>query len=187
MVGLDGTNDLDDMEDESEASSSGAGWDSGRDDDVDDNIMEDEDQEDVEISDDETSEAELEADGAPIRKRSLVISLKVPKKAAQPKSDLEDSGKQQEMDAQPRPQSTCNGHTAHQVSEQIVVANNIQYTPNGIKAEGHPSVEGASLQQAPFSKMTSHHTMNGVQPAPISLPVQITHVKQQTQTTGVAE
>ena len=166
MVGLDGTNELDDMEDESEASSSGAGWDSGKDDDVDDNIMDEEDQEDAEMSDDETSDAELGADGESVRKRSLVISLKVPKKGSQPKTDTENSGKQYEPHFQPTAEPTHKGNSNHQPSGPIPPAKTTQHTPNGVKAEARSFVHEPSSRQSPFSLPA----VNGLREQPVLLP-----------------
>lgn len=76
---IEGYNALDEMEDESDASSSGAEWDGGDDDDVDDHIVDEEDEEDADMSDDEASIADEEAAVAAkeIRPRSsLVIALR---------------------------------------------------------------------------------------------------------------
>lgn len=173
MVGTDGTNDLDDMEDESEASSSGAGWDSGKDDDVDDNIMDEEHQEDAEMSDDETSDADLGADGDPVRKRSLVISLKVPKKGSQPKTDIENSGKQHERDSQPRTESLHKGNSNHQSSGLVPPAKTTQHTPNGVKAEARPFVQEAASRQSSFP----HPTVNGLQPMLFPPPAAAVDIK----------
>lgn len=71
---IEGYNALDDMDDESDATSSGVGWDGGDDEDVDGHIAEDEDEEDVDMSD--TGDSAEEADYDQVEKRSLLVTLK---------------------------------------------------------------------------------------------------------------
>lgn len=75
---IEGYNSVDDMEGESDATSSGGEWEGGDDDDdVDDNIVDGEDDADVDMSDDDASVAEDEEDGEDYgRRRSLVVSLR---------------------------------------------------------------------------------------------------------------
>ncbi|MCJ1288243.1 hypothetical protein MMC26_007598 [Xylographa opegraphella] len=75
---IDGYNALDEIGDESDATSSGGEWDGGDDDEVEENIADDEDDEDVDMSDSGPSGDELE--GASIDKHSLVVSLRYHKK-----------------------------------------------------------------------------------------------------------
>ncbi len=77
---IEGYNSVDDMEGESDATSSGGEWEGGDDDDVDDNIVDGEDDADVDMSDDDASIAEDEEDGEGYgRRRSLVVSLRYQK------------------------------------------------------------------------------------------------------------
>lgn len=76
---IEGYNALDEMEDESDASSSGGDWDGADDDDVEDIVVDDEDEDDVDMSDDEPSVAN--DDRSPKedfrdRPKSLVVSLR---------------------------------------------------------------------------------------------------------------
>lgn len=76
---IEGYNALDEMEDESDASSSGAEWDGGDDDDVEDHIVDEEDEEDADMSDDESSIADEEAAVAAQEshpRTSLVVALR---------------------------------------------------------------------------------------------------------------
>ena len=77
---IEGYNALDEMEDESDASSSGAEWDGGDDDDdVDAHVVDEEDDEDADMSDDESSIAdEEEAIPAEVARPrgSLVVALR---------------------------------------------------------------------------------------------------------------
>ncbi|MCJ1390764.1 hypothetical protein MMC18_003625 [Xylographa bjoerkii] len=75
---IDGYNALDEMEDESDATSSGGEWDGGDDDEVEENIADDEEDEDVDMSDSGPSGDERE--GASTDKHSLVVSLRYHKK-----------------------------------------------------------------------------------------------------------
>ena len=74
---IEGYNELDEMEDESDATSSGGEWDGGDDDDVDGNIVDDE-EDDVEMSDSGRSAEELEHDPAVVK--SLIVTLRYHKK-----------------------------------------------------------------------------------------------------------
>ncbi len=77
---IEGYNSVDDMEDESDATSSGGEWEGGNDDDIDDHIVDDEDDADVDMSDDGASVAEEGDDGQGYgRRRSLVVSLRYQK------------------------------------------------------------------------------------------------------------
>lgn len=69
-----GYNKVDEMDDESDATSSGGEWDGG-DDDVDEKVIDDEDDDDADMSDDEAS-AEEEDEETDIGKPSLVVSLR---------------------------------------------------------------------------------------------------------------
>lgn len=82
---IEGYNALDEMEDESDASSSGGDWDAADDDEVDEQIVDDEDEEDADMSDDEESVADEEDNVKPKNKSrgrpsSLVVSLRYQKK-----------------------------------------------------------------------------------------------------------
>lgn len=80
---IEGYNILDEMEDETDASSSGGEWDGGEEDDVDEHIVDDEDEDDADMSDDEASianeadEVEMENNDEP---SSLVVALRYQKK-----------------------------------------------------------------------------------------------------------
>ena len=80
---IEGYNILDEMEDETDASSSGGEWEGGDDDDVDAHIVDDEDEDDADMSDDEVSiadradEVEIGINDEP---SSLVVALRYQKK-----------------------------------------------------------------------------------------------------------
>lgn len=77
---IDGYNSVDEMEDESDATTSGHEWDGGDDDEADDQADDGEDDEDVEMSDDEISPAEgNDAPDLADTNRSLLVSLRIPK------------------------------------------------------------------------------------------------------------
>lgn len=83
---IDGYNELDEIDDESDAPSSGNEWDSGAEDEPDDQADDDDEEDDVEINDDENmsaqeGESESEDDG---RSRSLVVSLRYSKTDSSP-------------------------------------------------------------------------------------------------------
>lgn len=84
---IEGYNALDEMEEESDATSSGAEWDGGDDDDADDLVLDEEDEEDADMSDDDSSIAD-EEEGlttGKIRPRgSLVVALRYQKPADLP-------------------------------------------------------------------------------------------------------
>lgn len=84
---IEGYNALDEMEEESDATSSGAEWDGGDDDDADDLVIDEEDEEDADMSDDESSIADEEeafiADKTRSR-TSLVVALRYQKPADPP-------------------------------------------------------------------------------------------------------
>ncbi|MCJ1266374.1 hypothetical protein MMC22_006258 [Lobaria immixta] len=87
---IEGYNALDEMEDESDASSSGGDWEGADEDEVDANISEDEDDEDADMSDDEASianEDDVEEDRnkkSSDRPGSLVVALRYQKKDTPP-------------------------------------------------------------------------------------------------------
>ena len=88
---IEGYNALDEMEDESDATSSGGDWEGAEDDEVDANISEDEDDEDADMSDDEPSIANEEDyaeedanEQSSDRPGSLVVSLRYQKKDTPP-------------------------------------------------------------------------------------------------------
>ena len=84
---IEGYNALDEMEDESDATSSGAEWDGGDDDDADDLVLDEEDEEDADMSDDESSIADEEEATAAYKSRprsSLVVALRYQKTADPP-------------------------------------------------------------------------------------------------------
>lgn len=84
---IEGYNALDEMEDESDATSSGAEWDGGDDDDADDLVLDEEDEEDADMSDDESSIADEEEAVAAYKRRpqnSLVVALRYQKTADPP-------------------------------------------------------------------------------------------------------
>lgn len=80
---IDGYKSSDEMDDESDATSSGHDWDGGDDDEVDEPVEDDEDGEDIEMSDDDDSVVNVEDDAVP---RSLIVSLRYPKDRSSPSS-----------------------------------------------------------------------------------------------------
>lgn len=84
---IEGYNALDEMEDESDASSSGGDWDGADDDEADDIIVDDEDEDDADMSDDEQSVANYEESSKEDfhdRPKSLVVSLRYHKNVDNP-------------------------------------------------------------------------------------------------------
>ena len=82
---IEGYNALDEMDEESDASSSGGDWDGADEDEADDHVADEEEEEDVDMSDDGTSVVdEEEEDDDHTRQRSLVVSLRYQKKSASP-------------------------------------------------------------------------------------------------------
>lgn len=75
---IDGYNALDEMEDESDASSSGGDWDGADDDDADDIIVDDEDEDDADMSDEPSvaNDDESPKEDFHDRPKSLVVSLR---------------------------------------------------------------------------------------------------------------
>lgn len=85
-----GYNQVDEMDDESDATSSGGEWDGG-DDDVDEKVVDDEDEDDADMSDDEASAAEEEEDEpTDIGKPSLVVSLRYHADKPKESRDIQD-------------------------------------------------------------------------------------------------
>lgn len=88
---IEGYNALDEMEDESDASSSGADWDGADDDEIDDIIVDEEDEDDADMSDDEPSVAnddESPKKGFHYRPKSLMVSLRYRKNVDDPSTDV---------------------------------------------------------------------------------------------------
>ena len=88
---IEGYNALDEMDDESDASSSGEDWEGADDDEADPNISDDEDEEDADMSDDEASVANEDDDVEDLpneqssdRPGSLVVALRYQKKETPP-------------------------------------------------------------------------------------------------------
>lgn len=84
---IEGYNALDEMEDESDASSSGGDWDGADDDEVDDIIVDAEDEDDADMSDDEPSVAndeESPKESFHDRPKSLMVSLRYRKNVDNP-------------------------------------------------------------------------------------------------------
>ena len=97
---IEGYNSLDEMDDESEASSSGNEWDGGNDNDEPDDQADDEDEEDeenedadLEMSEDVNSADEDEdGDGHERRSRSLLVSLRYQKHESSPQPKPQENG-----------------------------------------------------------------------------------------------
>lgn len=88
---IEGYNALDEMEYESDASSSGGDWDGADDDEVDDIIVDDEDEDDADMSDDEPSVANDEESPKEYfhdRPKSLVVSLRYRKNVDHPSINI---------------------------------------------------------------------------------------------------
>ena len=83
-----GYNKVDEMDDESDATSSGGEWDGG-DDDVDEKVVDDEDDDDADMSDDEAS-ADEEDEETDIGKPSLVVSLRYHPDKPKESRDIQD-------------------------------------------------------------------------------------------------
>ena len=90
---IESYNSVDNMEDESDATSSGGEWEGDDDGDVDDNIVGEEDDADVDMSDDEASIVEEDVDGnGDARRRSLVVSLRYQKNHVAPANNSTPGG-----------------------------------------------------------------------------------------------
>lgn len=88
---IEGYNALDEMEDESDASSSGGDWDGADDDEVDDIIVDDEDEDDADMSDDGPSVAndeESRKEDFHDRPKSLMVSLRYRKMFDNPSTNI---------------------------------------------------------------------------------------------------
>lgn len=88
---IEGYNALDEMEDESDASSSGGDWDGADDDEIDDINVDDEDEDDADMSDDEPSVAndeESPKEDFHDRPKSLMVSLRYRKHVDNPSTNL---------------------------------------------------------------------------------------------------
>ena len=98
---IEGYNALDEMEEESDATSSGAEWDGGDDDDADDLVIDEDDEEDADMSDDESSIADEEeafiAD-KPRSRSSLVVALRYQKPANRPIANSSVNGQDTKAD-----------------------------------------------------------------------------------------
>ena len=132
---IDGYNELDEMDDESDAPSSGNEWDSGAEDEPDDEADEDEEEDDIEMSDDdETVAREGESEDEDDRRsRSLVVSLRYSKMGSSPLS----------MDA-------TNGTPALRSGETTFVSHEPQDDPIGVVQETTKAIP---------SKVTDEHLM----------------------------
>lgn len=101
---IEGYNALDEMEDESDASSSGGDWDGADDDEVDDIIVDDEDDDDADMSDDEPSVAndeESPKEDFHDRPKSLVVSLRYRKNVDNPSTNAKGNFDGLKEDGQP--------------------------------------------------------------------------------------
>lgn len=89
---IEGYNALDEMDDESDASSSGGDWDGADDDEVDDIIVDDEDEDDADMSDDEASVAndeESPKEDFHDHPKSLMVSLRYRKNVDNPSANVD--------------------------------------------------------------------------------------------------
>lgn len=84
LKNIEGYNSLDSMDDESDATSSGGGWDGGADEGADDQVDDEEEDEDLEMSGDDEDKALDEEDEL---QPSLVVSLRYLKKFSMPHPD----------------------------------------------------------------------------------------------------
>ena len=151
---IEGYNALDEMEDESDATTSGGEWDGGDDDEVDEKVVDDDEDDDADMSEDGADEEEDDFGN----KQSLVVSLRYHKKLSTPSKDAtEDIG---------------DSITVHCVAESTVPSDNnsspgVAYPDSQTKklmngnesSLGHPTSLHAS-SNTPTSKMaipaTSH-------------------------------
>lgn len=88
---IEGYNALDEMDDESDASSSGGDWDGADDDEIDEVIVDDEDEDDADMSDDEPSVANDEESPKGDfhdRPKSLMVSLRYRKNVDNPSTNV---------------------------------------------------------------------------------------------------
>ena len=139
---IEGYNELDELEDESDASSSGHDWDAADDDDVD--IADDEEEDEAEMTNSEASDSEDDLVRAP--DRSLVVSLRYQKRSSA--SHL--SGSRQDQKQSLQPSRTVNSHATvtngHSPFTEIAKAtqNLASLDVSPVKKPNHPHVAGAT-------------------------------------------
>ena len=122
---IDGYNELDEMDDESDAPSSGNEWDSGAEDEPDDQADED-DHDDGEMSDDDNdiiAHEEESEDEDDQRSRGLLVSLRYSKTGSSPLSEEATNGatalKQEDTPATPKPYQTDPTNAARDTSNAV--------------------------------------------------------------------
>ena len=124
---IEGYNALDDMEDESDASTSGGEWDGEEDDEIEDNVVDDDEDDDADMSESGRSVDELEE---LVTQPSLMVSLRY-----HPKHSVSDAG--------------SNGFTAPPVESTNMVNGTFGSIANGNR---HPS---SSCRPSPLREMSS--------------------------------
>ena len=135
---IEGYNALDDMEDESDASTSGGEWDGGDDDEVDDNIVDDEEDDDADMSESGRSVDELDDEVA--FQPSLVVSLRY-----HPKHKMSGNG----LDMKEEEPAMINGSTAPPTGSIHIVDGALNRMANG---NAHPS---SNFRPSPLREMSS--------------------------------
>ena len=137
---IDGYNELDEMDDESDAPSSGNEWDSGAEDEPDDEADDDDEDEDAEMSDDDDIIARVEEsegeDGR--RSRSLVVSLRYSKMGSSPLS----------MDA-------TNGTPAPKQEEATSISKEHQNGPTSVIQDTSNAIPSMVTTERPMSEHES--------------------------------
>ena len=159
---IEGYNALDDMDDESDATSSGAEWDGGDDEEADGHVAEDEDDEDVDMSD--TGDSADEADYDHVKRKSLVVSLKYHKTPGSHGTDkrFEDDGSNRinGFSDMPTPSSRVVNQTPHHDSDDQRAVNGHQLTTEhdpspSFQALGTKLVQGPSVMSKQPIEMIS--------------------------------
>ena len=170
---IEGYNALDEMEDESDASSSGGDWDDGDDDDVDDNIVDDEDDADMSDSDNSADDDDFDRP----ERHSLVVSLRYAKnnENIQRNQDIKVEG-HAKLNGFATPPATSSivangdgpiamkreelamGDRKTQPDSNMVMEDSIVLEPQMMPVKPHPS------QQKPTPQQGQSHLPNGFLP-----------------------
>ena len=146
---IEGYNELDEMEDESDATSSGGEWDGGDDDDVDGNIVDDE-EEDVEMSDSGRSADESEHD--PVVVKSLIVTLRY-----RNKQDSRSAGGPAEV----LDTIIVNNHPI--LPKQATIDDGEKFNP--------PQLDGITVTHTDSPRLANHHTYTKTPPR-LDMPYQ---------------
>ena len=152
-----GYNKVDEMDDESDATSSGGEWDGGDDDDVDEKVVDDEEDDDADMSDDEAS-VDDEDEETNIGKPSLVVSLRYHPDKPKDSRDIQDPPNVNGV-----PQTFATPSTASQTE-----ATSPQVKPEGLPNNGTAVTPASSFDTnlTAYSQALPQMKMDGFAPQP---------------------